>query len=256
MTAPSFSVAGLRVLVTGSTRGIGAAMARAFLQGGATVFIHGRSGEACNHFTAEHGGVPVAGDLAEHGGPAVVADGVLRHTDTLDTIIHNAGFEAYMPLTDYDMDVFDRIMRINLRAPVELTHRLLPALRRSANGSLINVTSIHESVPSPNNSAYSMAKAALAMFTKSLAVELGPLGLRANTIAPGAIETDMNRGIIDAMGRENWREWIPSGRVGTVEEISGAALFLASPAAAYVNGTTLVVDGGYSHNLVRYRHAE
>jgi NAD(P)-dependent dehydrogenase (short-subunit alcohol dehydrogenase family) len=256
MSAPDFAVRGLRVLITGSTRGIGAALARAFLEGGAKVFVHGRSEDSCREFTSAHGGHPVPGDLEAPDGPAQVAESVLAVSDTLDTLIHNAGFEAYLPLEAYDMQVFDRIQRVNLRAPVELTHRLLPALRRSTNASIINITSIHESVPSPNNSAYSMAKAALAMFTKCLAVELGPLGLRANTIAPGAIETDMNREIIDTMGRENWAKWIPSGRVGTADEIAGAALYLASPASRYMNGGCLVLDGGYSHNLVRYRHAE
>jgi NAD(P)-dependent dehydrogenase (short-subunit alcohol dehydrogenase family) len=256
MIPPDFSVAGLRVLVTGSTRGIGAAIAQAFLAGGATVFVHGRTIEACRKFTETHGGLPAPGDLASRGGPAEIVRAVHDAGGSLDTLIHNAGFEAYLPLASYDMDTFDRILRVNLRAPVELTHLLLPALRRSTNASVINVTSIHESAPSPNNSAYSMAKAALAMFTKCLAVELGPLGLRSNTIAPGAIETDMNRAIIDATGRDNWREWIPAGRVGTAEEIAGAALFLASPAARYMNGGCLVIDGGYSHNLVRYRHTE
>lgn len=255
MNPPDFSVAGLRVLITGSTRGIGAAIARAFLAGGATVFVHGRSMEACRKFTNEHGGLAAPGDLESVDGPAQVARAVLEAGGELDTLIHNAGFEAYLPLADYDLAVFDRIQRVNLRAPVELTQLLLPSLRRSWNASVINVTSIHESAPSPNNSAYSMAKAALAMFTKCLALELGPLGLRANAIAPGAIETDMNRGIIDEMGRDNWREWIPSGRVGTSDEIAGAALFLASPASRYMNGGCLVIDGGYSHNLVRYRHA-
>lgn len=256
MKPPDFSVAGLRVLVTGSTRGIGAAIARAFLDGGATVFVHGRTMEACRKFTNEHGGIAAPADLESADGPAKLARVVLDAGGALDTLIHNAGLEAYLPLSEYDMAAFDRILRVNLRAPVELTHILLPALRLSSNASVINITSIHESAPSPNNSAYSMAKAALAMFTKCLAVELGPLGLRANTIAPGAIETDMNRGIIDVMGRDNWGEWIPSGRVGTTEEIAGAALFLASPAARYMNGGSLVIDGGYSHNLLRYRHVE
>lgn len=255
-TFPDFSVKGLRVLVTGSTRGIGAGVAKAFAENGAIVWVHGRSVEGCSAFASKIGALPATGNLESPECPAEIARQVLKETEILDVLVHNAGFETYMPFEAYDMSMFDRIMAVNLRAPVELTHRLLPSLRRSSNASIINITSIHDSVPSPYNSAYSMAKAALAMFTKALAVELGPLGIRTNTVAPGAIETDMNRQIIDQMGRDKWGEWIPSGHVGEVADVAGAVLFLASNASRYLNGASLQIDGGYTHNLVRYRVQE
>ena len=253
MNTEPFSVEGLRVLVTGSTRGIGAAIAKAFVDNGATVWIHGRSQSACAEAASRIGAIPIAADLEKDDAPRQIAFRILEESGPLDTLIHNAGFESYMPIENYDMALFDRILRVNLRVPVELTHQLLPALRRSRNASIINVTSIHDTTPSPFNSAYSMAKAGLAMFTKWLCIELGPEGIRANTLVPGAIETDMNREIIDKTGRRNWAEWIPSGGVGQVEDLSGAALFLASKASRYMNGASLLMDGGYSQNLLRYR---
>ena len=108
-------------------------------------------------------------------------------------------------------------------------------------------------MPYPHNAAYSMTKAELAMFTKTAAVELAPDGIRVNNLAPGAVETDINREVLDEIGREKFAEWIPAGRVGQTREMVGPALFLASPASSYVTGATLYADGGYLQNLVRYR---
>ncbi len=128
-----------------------------------------------------------------------------------------------------------------------------PPLKRSPAGSIINITSIHQTVPYPNNAAYSMSKAALAMFTKVAALELAPRHIRVNNFAPGAVETDINRDVLDAIGRDKFQEWIPLGRVAITREMIGPALFLASNASSYVTGTTLYADGGYRQNLVRYR---
>jgi NAD(P)-dependent dehydrogenase (short-subunit alcohol dehydrogenase family) len=98
-----------------------------------------------------------------------------------------------------------------------------------------------------------MSKAALNMFSRSLALELGPKGIRVNNLSPGAVETDINKDVIDQIGRDKFGEWIPLGRVSTVQEMIGPAIFLASDASSYVNGATLYADGGYMLNLVRYR---
>jgi len=108
-------------------------------------------------------------------------------------------------------------------------------------------------MPYPHNLDYNMSKAALNMFSRSLALELGPKGIRVNNLAPGAVETDINKNVIDQIGRDKFGEWIPLGRVSTVQEMVGPAIFLASEASSYVNGATLYADGGYMLNLVRYR---
>ena len=110
-----------------------------------------------------------------------------------------------------------------MRAVVELTHLLLPFLKRSGASPIINVTSIHQAIPYPHNAAYSMAKAALAMFTKTAAVELAPSSIRVNNLAPGAVETDINREVIERIGRDKFGEWIPAGGVAQTFDMVGPA---------------------------------
>jgi gluconate 5-dehydrogenase len=167
--------------------------------------------------------------------------------------VNNAGIEPVMPLEKLELAKFDACFAVNVRAPMQLTTALLPLLKAANGASVINVTSIHDTTPYPHNAVYSMSKAALAMFTKVAAIELAPFKIRVNNLAPGAIETDINREVIEQMGRQNFAQWIPAGRVGTVDEVVGPALFLASDAASYVTGATLYADGGYRHNLLRYR---
>jgi NAD(P)-dependent dehydrogenase (short-subunit alcohol dehydrogenase family) len=106
-------------------------------------------------------------------------------------------------------------------------------------------------MPYPHNAAYCMSKAALAMFTKAAALELAPLGIRINNLAPGAVETDLNRAILDRVGRDKFAAWIPMGRVAQAADMVGPAILLASDAARYVTGTTLFADGGYLQHLIR-----
>ncbi len=171
----------------------------------------------------------------------------------MDVLVINAGFEIEAKLDHLEPELLARVMRVNFEAPVQLTRLVLPLLRRSASASVINITSIHDQVPYYGNSAYCSSKAALAMFSKTLALELGREAIRVNTIAPGAVETEINQSILDQVGRENFAQWIPLGRVAQPSEIVGPALFLASNAASYMSGATLVVDGAYSHHLIRYR---
>jgi NAD(P)-dependent dehydrogenase (short-subunit alcohol dehydrogenase family) len=239
-------------LITGSTGGIGKALAQGFAAAGARVWLHGRNAAAGAALAQQLSARFVAADLAQPSGVEQLAHEVLSSEDHLDVLVNNAGVEIIMPIEHMDMDRFDQIWRVNVRAPVQLTHLLLPALKR-ARGSIINITSIHDTMPYPNNSAYSASKAALAMFTKTIAVELAPQGVRVNNFAPGAVETEINRDVIHEIGEEKFAEWIPLGRVAQTDEMIGPALFLASDASSYVTGATLVADGGYLQNLVRYR---
>lgn len=240
------------VFITGSSRGIGKAIARGMIEEGARVWIHGRNPESCRKVANEIGADFIAADLKDDSEVSILID-KLKEFQELDVLINNAGFEDVMPFSDLDIQLFDDIFAVNMRTPVRITSAMIPVLRNSDSPSIINVTSIHDVVPVAHNGAYAMSKAALAMFTKNLAVELGPLGIRVNNFAPGAIETDMNHEVIDEMGRDNFREWIPLGRVGTVEEMIKPVIFLASDASSYVTGTTLYADGAYMQNLVRYR---
>ncbi len=252
-----FGVEGMTALVTGSTRGIGFGIARALAEAGAQVIVHGRDAERAHDAGRSIGAADVV--VADLGSPEEVlqmCDGLVQRETPIDLVVNNAGVEIGSRLETMNDDDLWSTLHVNLMAPMALLRELLPSLRRSHRASVINVSSIHEVVPSWGNSAYAASKAALAMVTKTLAIEWGPEGIRVNAIAPGAIATDINADVIEEIGEESFREWIPLGRVGTPDDIGPAAVFLASRAAQYMTGATLVIDGGYSHHLVRYRHSD
>lgn len=242
---------GKTALITGGTRGIGAAIARGFVAAGAKVYIHGRDREIGEISARQIGARFLKADLLDPEASAQI-DSALPEP-VLDILVNNAGAEVIMPFENWRMDVFDRIWQVNVRSLVDLTRKMLPRLKSSPASSIINVTSIHGRMPAPHNIAYSMAKAAVEMFTAGLAVELGPLGIRVNNLAPGATRTDMNSAMLDRLGPHTFDQWVPLGRVGSTDEMIGPALFLASEASSYLTGSTLTVDGGYVHNLLRYR---
>ncbi|MGW5188065.1 SDR family NAD(P)-dependent oxidoreductase [Kribbella sp. NPDC004138] len=249
-------LSGLRALITGAAQGIGEAIVRAFFAAGADCVLHDRDQQTGAALAAELGCQFVAGDLADRAAPDRIMDAVTA-LGGLDVLVNNAGIEIPARLDQLESDAFAEVLEVNLIAPTALSRLSLPLLRQSANASIINVTSIHESVPVSGNGAYAAVKAGLSSFTRTAAVELGPERIRVNAIAPGAIRTRMNSDLIDTIGSQQFARWIPLGRVGAPDEIADVAVFLASPAARYITGTSLVVDGGYSNNLVRYpREAE
>ncbi len=239
-------------LVTGGSRGIGRAIALGFAAAGARVYAHGRDGEAGAEVARELGTPFLAADLAK-------ADGVERLTERfgevatrLDVLVNNAGMESPQTIEALEEQALRSTIEVNTLAPVRLVQQLLPLLRASEAASVINVTSIHDRVPYRGNLAYAASKAALDMVTATLSVELGPEAIRVNSLAPGAVETEINRDLIGRIGPERFAEWIPLGRVAKPEEIVAPAVFLASDASSYVSGANLVVDGAYRHHLVRY----
>lgn len=250
-TAALFSLTGKVALVTGSTRGIGRAIAEGFAAAGARVWLHGRDEQAGAALARQLGGRFCLADLATPEGTRTLVETLTRAEERLDVLVNNAGIEIRVPVAQMDMATFDLIWNVNTRSAVELTSRLLPLLQKADAASIINVTSIHESTPFPGNVAYTMSKAALGMFTQTIAVELGGLGIRVNNLAPGAVETDLNRESIRRAGAELARR-IPLKRVGQPSDMVGPALFLASDASRYVSGTTLYADGAYTQNLLRY----
>jgi len=248
-----FRLDGKTALITGGNRGIGKAIAKGFTAAGAKVWIAARNEENGQKTAKEIGCTFVKMDLASSDEIQKLVRRISAEEEKLDVLVNNAAQEVILPFEKTDMAVADQIWRVNVRAAEELTHSLLPLLKRSSSASIINVTSIHDVMPYPHNLDYNMSKAALNMFTKTLALELGPLGIRVNNLAPGPVETDINREVIDEIGRENFAEWVPIGRVAQVDEMIGPTLFLASEASSFVNGSTLYADGGYMLNLVRYR---
>jgi NAD(P)-dependent dehydrogenase (short-subunit alcohol dehydrogenase family) len=248
-----FRLDGKTALVTGAGRGIGLAVAQGFAAAGARVWVNARDEAKARRIADSIGGKAVRADLSLSADIQELVRRMTEEEQKLDILVNNAAVEVIMPFEKTDLKKSDEIWRLNVRGAEELTLLLLPLLKRSPGASIINVTSIHDTTPYPHNLDYNMSKAALNMLTRTLAIELGPMGIRVNNLAPGPVETDLNREVIDAIGRDKFGEWVPLGRVADVKEMVGPAIFLASDASSYVNGATLYADGGYMLNLVRYR---
>ncbi len=247
------SVEGARCLITGSTRGIGRELAGVLVDLGMDIWVHGRNESDAKRVADSLGCRWVSGDLGVPSEVDAIAEKITSETDHLDAIINNAGMESVRAVGKIDREVLEASLQVNLVAPILLIESLLAMLKKSENAAIINVTSIHDQVPYPHNAVYSATKAALAMYTKTAAVELAPLGIRVNNLAPGAIETEINSEVIDAVGREKFENWIPMGKIGKAKDLAATVVLLLSSGSGYSTGSTIYVDGGYMHNLLRYR---
>lgn len=245
-----FNVAGKTVLVTGGSRGIGAMIARSFVEHGARVIVSSRKEAACRA-TAET--LSQAGechalpaDLSVTSEIARLAGSVAVRFGTLDVLINNAGATWGAPLDEFPEAGWDKTMNVNLRAPFFLIQKLLAVFDCSSRDGarIINIASIDGMSPPVFDSfAYSASKAGLIMMTRHLAKKLGPRNIRVNAIAPGFFPTDMTDGVL-AEAEAQVRAQTPLGRMGTAEDMGGLCLFLASRASSFVHGALIPCDGG------------
>ena len=230
-------------LVTGAGGGIGAAIARRLASDGYTVVFHSNA-KGCGKMAAEAHGIAVRADLSDQAQiEAMIAD-VLAQTGHIDVLVNNAGISVTGLLTDIDPKTRRRLFDINVLAAIECARLLLPAMIRQKSGCILNISSMWGQVGASCEVDYSAAKAALIGFTKALAQETAPSGIRVNCIAPGVIRTPM----LDCYDEETLQslaEETPLGRLGTPEDIADAASFLCSPQAGFITGQVLGVNGGY-----------
>lgn len=242
-----------RILVTGATRGLGLEIARAFAREGAAVALNGRdrdllathAAQLCDEGLAASS---LPGDLSAD------AEGIVRQAAEmlggLDAVVHAASLRDRRPTEALDGAAFAALLDVNLTAAYRLARAALPLLRQSTAGRLILVTSIAARIARAPDAAYTASKGGLEALTRSLAVEFGSDNLTVNAIAPGWFVTDPNRAMAeDARVQAFVDVRIPLRRWGRPEELAPAALFLASPAASFVNGITLTVDGGMSAQM-------
>jgi glucose 1-dehydrogenase len=245
---------GKAILVTGGSRGIGAAVARRCAHEGARIAIlhHADPAEAAATVAAIAAAGGARGhafevDLADPGATAMAFASALRALGHLDVLINNAGIQiGPRSGDDFDDAAFDRVLAVNLRAATQLCALAIAQfLSRPGGGAIVNTTSVHEMVPKPGFVSYAASKAALGMLTRTLALEYADRGIRVNAVGPGAVDTSMNDGWRhDPTKRAAIASHIPMRRTATPDEIAGAYAFLASDDAAYVTGQTLYACGG------------
>ena len=247
------SLAGKRAVVTGGGRGIGLGITRALREAGAEVFIAQRSPPPAE--ISDDAGIHfLETDLTRRDAFNDLARQIADRSARLDLLVNNAGIMFERGLDDMTADEWDRMLAVNLNAPVFLTQALLPLLRAAGQASIVNIGSIEGLAANPGHSAYCATKGAIHALTKALAVDLGADGIRVNAIAPGWIRSELSDNYIDAQADPEaaWQglhAMHPAGRVGEPADVGKLAVYLASVESAFVTGQIMVVDGGRTSKL-------
>jgi glucose 1-dehydrogenase len=245
---------GCTAIVTGSATGIGSAIATRYAQSGANVVIDydgdenlSKAQQVFDAIRADGGSVElVQADVAQEKDADALVAAAVKRFGAVDILVNNAGIEESHPVVEMPLDVWERILRVNLTGAflcARAAARQMIAQKRA--GRIINISSVHEDLAMPNNSAYCASKGGIRMFMRTLALELAQYGITANDIGPGAIATRINRDVRrDPEDRSELLDEIPLHRIGDPDEVAGLACYLASKAAAYVTGATFFIDGG------------
>jgi NAD(P)-dependent dehydrogenase (short-subunit alcohol dehydrogenase family) len=246
-----FGVAGLTVVLTGATRGIGLAMTEAFAAAGARLVISSNEQDACHALATDLqargvDALAVTADVRRRTDLNALIDAALRRFQRIDVLICNAGISGPIgSMEDAGEDVFNELLDVNLRHPLILSGRVAPLMAQQGGGSIIVTSSIAGLRGNARVGLYGITKAGLTQLARNLAVEYGPSRVRANAIAPGLIRTSWADSLLDSPQATATRLGsTPLRRVGEPWEIAAAALFLAGPGSAFITGQTLIVDGG------------
>ena len=255
---PEFSLDGKVAIVTGGSKGIGRGIAEAFVGAGASVTIAARGQEALQRAAdglGQGGGRVLAfgADMTDADQVQAMVDRTVEAFGTVDILVNNAGAAPFLSTIDQIRpDGFDKYFRINFNSTVNGIRAIAPILLAKQDGCVLNVASVAAFIASPGLTYYGSAKAAIVNLTKTVSQEWAGSHVRVNAVAPGWIETEMNAGArqMPEFLRSTLAS-IPLGRWGRVEDVAAAALFLCSPAASFITGTVLVIDGGQTtSNLI------
>lgn len=240
----SFDLSGQTALVTGSTRGIGLALARALAAAGARVAINGRTAEAVEAVVAGiENAVAAPFDVTDE--EAVAA--AIAALGPVDILVNNTGITLRRSLVDLEPDEWRHMLDVNLTSAFLVSRAVAPGMIERGHGKIVNVCSVMSELARPTTGAYAATKGALKMLTRSMCAEWARHGIQANGIAPGYVRTDLNTTLQADAEFDAWlRARVPAGRWGEPNELGGAVVFLASSASDFVNGQLLIVDGGLS----------
>jgi gluconate 5-dehydrogenase len=246
-----FDLTGRRALITGSSQGIGLALAEGLAAAGAQVVLNGRD-EAKLAASAAHipGADMLAFDATDHDGVRLAVDAFEAAGKPIDILVNNAGMQHRAPLEDFPADAFQRLLQTNIASVFHVGQAVARHMIARGRGKIINIGSVQTALARPSIAPYTATKGAVGNLTKGMATDWAKYGLNCNAIAPGYFDTPLNAALVADPDFSAWLEKrTPAGRWGKVEELQGACIFLASEAASFVNGHILYVDGGITASL-------
>jgi len=244
------SLAGKNAIISGGGQGIGLGISRALLDAGAQLLVAQRSPLPPELKAASW----IETDLVEPDSYAAVAEAAARHFGAVDILVNNAGFMSEQSLDAMQLEDWNRMLAVNLTAPVFLSKHLLPLMRARGGGSIIHIGSIEGLAANPEHTAYCASKGGVHALTRAMAVDLGSEGIRVNAIAPGWIRSELSDNYINSQANpgaawEGLYQMHPAGRIGQPDDVGQLAVYLASDASAFITGQVIVIDGGRTAKL-------
>ena len=246
-----FDLTGKRALITGSSQGIGFALAKGLQEAGTTVVLNGRDAGKLAAAALALGGVDqMLCDVTDYGASRAAIDAFEADKGPIDILVNNAGMQHRAPLEDFPADAFERLFRTNVSSVFNVGQAVARHMIARGAGKIINICSVQTALARPGIAPYTATKGAVGNLTKGMATDWAKFGLQCNAIAPGYFDTPLNAALVADPAFSAWLEKrTPAGRWGKVEELVGACVFLASPASSFVNGHILYVDGGITASL-------
>ncbi|MGC1261205.1 MAG: SDR family oxidoreductase [Jannaschia helgolandensis] len=255
MSTTLFDLTGKRALITGSSQGIGFALARGLAAAGASIVLNGRTADrlmqAAETLRGEGATVEtLAFDATDHDAVRTAIDGFEADTGPIDILVNNAGMQHRTALEDFPADAFERLLQTNIASVFHVGQAVARHMIARGAGKIVNICSVQSALARPGIAPYTATKGAVANLTKGMATDWAKHGLQCNGLAPGYFDTPLNKALVED---PKFTEWLsnrtPAGRWGKVEELVGACIFLSSEASSFVNGTVVYVDGGITASL-------
>ncbi len=245
-----FDLSGKRALITGSSQGIGLALAHALASSGAHVIINGRDAAKCERAAAQIAATGAVAsvrtfDVTDHANTQAHIDAIERDIGAIDILVNNTGIQIRNAFVDFPLADFQRLMDTNVTSAFAVSQAVVRHMATRGRGKIVNVCSVNAELGRASIVPYTTTKGALKMLTKGMSVELAKLGIQVNGLGPGYFDTELTQALVQNAEFTGWlKQRTPAGRWGNVGELKGAIIFLAAPASDFVNGHILYVDGG------------